>query len=352
MLEEVKDPEVLASENDRQEIMGGYLEKANFECLLDKSRVRTDEKPAPLNYLLRYVDGQCDRALDFLHRGGIIMLNGQKGCRKSTLARALCNILLNGTLDENCPTITTLQPGLKVAVIDTEQFRPRIYAHAKWLQRGYKGTAPFDERLQYYSVRGYDPDTIFSIIAAVCENTRPDVLFIDVFSNLVNDINDQKESKKAVDFIYQICEFYNVAVIGVMHQNPTKEADPGNKMAGSLGTQIERAASCVLNVAKVAPGVDLVDNEGNGLGYVYNKSSIVTFTALRDREPDVKKLLLTNENEKGDFALSLQPVKIEKDGKGFAKKETLHQIPAHLVDATLRKIRAEEEKRNSPTMFE
>lgn len=92
MLENAPAPEVLASENDRQEIMGGYLEKANFECLLDKSRVRTDEKPAPLNYLLRYVDGQCDRALDFLHRGGIIMLNGQKGCRKSTLARALCNI--------------------------------------------------------------------------------------------------------------------------------------------------------------------------------------------------------------------------------------------------------------------
>ena len=357
MFEETKEPDVLVSENERKDYFAQYLDYAVSSSILEKTRVSLSQEPEPLIYLLRYVDGRCGRAVDFLHRGGIIMINGQKGCRKSTFARALLAILLNGKLEDCPPTITARLPLLKVAVIDTEQFAPRIYKHAKWLQKNYKGAVPFDERISFYSVRGYSPQEILALIAAICEETHPDVLFIDVFSNLVYDINSQEESKRAVDLIYKICEVYGVAVVGVMHQNPTrdKDKDPGDKMAGALGTQIERAASCVLNVTKVPAGVEIVEEKENGdligLGFGYNKSSIITFTALRDRYPDVPTMILTNENEKGDLALSIYPAALEKVGKGVSgdpKRDEWHRVPARCVSADFQHIYEREVQGKSP----
>lgn len=157
MFEQTKDPDVLVSENEQKDYFAQYLDYAVSSSILEKTRVSLTQEPEPLIYLLRYVDGRCGRAVDFLHRGGIIMINGQKGCRKSTFARALLAIMLNGKLEDCPPTITARLPHLKVAVIDTEQFAPRIYKHAKWLQKNYKGAVPFDERISFYSVRGYSP---------------------------------------------------------------------------------------------------------------------------------------------------------------------------------------------------
>ncbi len=331
-----------------------YCTEAQALELLQRAKITPGRKIEPLRPLLRYIDGASGRAADFLCRGTLTMITGQKGCRKSTLVRALCAVLLNGKLQgsESPETITARAAGLKIAVIDTEQHESRVQNSSNWLQSIYRQPQPFEERCEYYSGRGLNTDSLRDLCITICEHSRPDVLFLDVISHFVDDINDQKAAKFMVDFVNQICERYGVAVVGIIHQNPNKEATAADKMAGALGTKLLQAAEAVLHVARAQEGLQEVDADKNPRGFLYGRASVVTFAEYRERWPDITTILLRNENERGAYELSMQPVEIknEQEKPGLPKVLRAFIQPARIVAQVAADIARAEAAALSPSL--
>ena len=351
MFENTQDPERI---EEQQQPPKSVLETypADAVELLEAAQLTPDEQPEPLRPLLRYIDGRCGRAADFLARGTLTMITGQKGCRKSTFVRALCAILLNGSIQgENPHTLTARAAGLKIAVIDTEQHRSRVYGHYKWLQRLYKGPQPFATRCGYYSGRGMDAESLRALVCTICETAHPDVIFLDVISHFVDDINEQRPAKLFIDFINQLCNKYGCAIVGIIHQNPSKEATAADKMAGALGTKLLQAAECVLHVARTPEGSQEANGVWDDVGPLYGKGSIITFAEYRERWPDLLTLLIRNENERGEFELSIHPAEIKLEGKpGFAKYLKAFLQPENVVTHTYKQLQQAETAARSPEL--
>lgn len=354
MFETDKDPETIGAELEQQEAKKTALDlyKRDALDLMQAAALTPEDRPEPLRPLLRYIDGSCGRATDFLCRGTLTMITGQKGCRKSTFVRALCSILLNGKIQSACPhTLTARAGGLRLAVVDTEQHKSRVFRAFEWMQKSYKGTEPFANRCAFYSGRGLDADGLHDLLCTICETTRPDVVFLDVISHFVDDINDQRAAKLMVDYVNQICNEYGCAVVGIIHQNPNKEATAADKMAGALGTKLLQAAECVLHVARTPEGLQQIDADGQSMGFLFGKGSVITFAEYRERWPDILTFLIQNENEKGEYELNLQPVTIKSEGKqGFAKTLTAFLQPARMVTATAENLQRMEAAAASPLL--
>lgn len=349
MFSEDIDPEALDMEQYQEtDVLRKY--PTNARGLIDLAEITEASDVEPLKPLLRYIDGMSGRATDFLARGTLTMINGQKGCRKSTFVRAICKILLNGELSEDNPhTLTAKIKGLKVAMIDTEQHKSRLNNVRLWLQKSYTGKEPFAERFKIYEGCGKSRETLHIMAVNICEYYRPDVLVLDVISHFVNDINNQETAQEEVAFINQLCKRYDVAIIGLIHQNPSREPNAADRMTGALGTQLLRAAECVLNVARAAEGTERVDDVGEAwpsAPFLYGRGSVIEFTEYRERWPELKNMFLMNENDKGAFELSLHPArketkKIKADTKSISI-DTLYFVPCSIVTNMYKAIAREE----------
>lgn len=71
-----------------------------------------------------------------------------------------------------------------------------------------------------------------------------DLLLLDGFADLCNNVNDPEESNALVAHLMGVANKYNVAVLGVLHLNPGSEA----KSRGHLGSQLERKSKTVLQI--------------------------------------------------------------------------------------------------------
>lgn len=370
MINNDKDPAEIVEGTEQEQRQADplalYKDPQQWQNLLQAAELQEGEKVEPLRPLLRYIDGKstiseaCNdyRPVDFLCRGTLTMITGQKGSRKSTLVRALCAVLLNSSLHDGiCPdTLKALQPGLRIATVDTEQHRSRVANLRNWLQRTYRGTENFADRCGYYSARGLGVDELRALCVAICETKHPDVLFLDVIRDFVEDINNQEQSKFVIDFINNLCNRYGVAVVGIIHQNPSKEATAGDKMAGALGTKLLQAAEAVLHIDRVKPGAKMIDPDKVEKDYtgdfIFGRASVITFAEYRDRWPDITTMLLKNENAKGEFALSLQPAQADEKqvAPGLSKTQHFTLQPARLVSAAARQIEEREQKENTPEL--
>lgn len=296
--------------------------------LLSAAELSPENEPPELVPLLFYIDGQCERETPLLNRGTLSMITGQKGCRKSTFVYALCNVLLNGKMQSECAhTFTTNKYKLRIAVIDTEQTPARLHSRLKWLQTTYTHGSEFVRNFTMLSAYGKSSYELRNMLVTLCSVKAPDIIFIDVISSLVDEINDQTEAKETIDLLNQICNKYGTAIVGTIHQNPSTKADAADKMQGAIGTKLWQAAECVLNVARAKEEDTLADGTK-----LFANSSVISFVEYRDRLPDVRQILLQNMKDGG---LNLQPV---SKAKAPAGKMMYEPIKAGAVDFVYNKL--------------
>lgn len=93
------------------------------------------------------------------------------------------------------------------------------------------------------------PELIKTIVE-MCEEEHPYLVIIDGLVDLVEDFNDQKESKKSVDRITHICTKYSCGVIVTLHQNPLTSQSSTAKSRGHLGSHLEQKAIATLVTTK------------------------------------------------------------------------------------------------------
>jgi hypothetical protein len=350
----MKNPEI-----DPLQVSRAVKYPENFIELAQRALVQPSENYTPLQYLFQYVDGCSDYVCNLVARGTITMITGQKGCRKSTFVRTLLQTLLLGSPQSgNRYALTSKAQRAKVVLIDTEQDKRRVANTQVFLQRlctagGKMSTSEFYDRVKCYAVRGWTCADVAKLLDYVCAEHNPDLIVIDVISNLVDDINDQAAAKLAVDNLNNLCKEYNsVAFLGVIHQNPSPTATPNDKMAGALGTKLWQAAECVLHVQAAKKDTFEKQPDNDEITSLNGKGSIITFAEYRERRPTAETMLVRNENEKGQYDTSVAPCLVEtKKERGKDPQTFVEIIKEQICRSKFEYLQAQEIERQNPKLL-
>lgn len=96
-----------------------------------------------------------------------------------------------------------------------------------------------------YHFRGKTPEEITNAVMVLLEDIRPTVVFLDGVRDLVEDFNDQKESKTMVTKLMDKALEYDCSIWSILHVNPGSD-----KARGHLGTEMQNKVSDVLTCLK------------------------------------------------------------------------------------------------------
>lgn len=138
-------------------------------------------------------------------------------------------------------------PTPKVLYIDTEQ-HPRNTAKVYRRSCNIGGLNEWVNHPNFKAIhlRGKNTTEAQKITIYAIKKYRPDICFIDGVVDLVDDFNDNKESKAFVTKLMDISQVYDCAIPCVLHVNPSTKTDSNDKMRGHLGTILAQKASDVL----------------------------------------------------------------------------------------------------------
>lgn len=181
--------------------------------------------------------------------GSLCILTGKPKARKTSF---LHSFLAAGLMMDSIWGIRTQLPDDKcdIALIDTEQSIFDLYQSLGRLSSMIGKKLDGLQNFSVYSTRAGDVDKTMAVIEKICEqNPKIGLMAIDGLIDLVNDINDVREAKWAINFLKKICDKYNVAIIGIIHQNKAT-----NYSLGHLGSFASRFAQSELSIEKLDDG--------------------------------------------------------------------------------------------------
>lgn len=177
--------------------------------------------------------------------GSLMVLTGKPKARKTTFLHAfLAAGLLKDSIWKIRVSLTETQP--EICLIDTEQSYFDLFQSLKRLAAIVRRPLADIQNFSVYTARAGDVQDICQLIDQILSNNpKIGLLAIDGLLDLVNDINDVRESKSAITFIKKICDKYNVAIIGIIHQNKGT-----NFSLGHLGAFASRFAQSEFSITK------------------------------------------------------------------------------------------------------
>jgi len=164
--------------------------------------------------------------------------------------------MLNGAIRSNCGQINILY-------VDTEQ--PWRDAR-RTLRRCMKSAGyGYDEQWNQHGIKVYsvkdeeEQDRMLFIELAIKEN-KPDLVIIDGLADLIETINDEKDSKQLMAWMDAVANQYDCAVVGMLHLNFNN-----GKIGGWAGTQGYKKATDLFILKKDKKrGIFTVEHEGRG----------------------------------------------------------------------------------------
>lgn len=177
--------------------------------------------------------------------GSLAILTGKPKARKTSFLHAF---IASGILNDTIWSINVNLPAERpeIALIDTEQSLFDLYTSLNRLANMTGRNLSEIKNFSVYSARALDVLQIMQIIENICiENPKISFIAIDGLIDLVNDINDVKEAKSAINFLKHIVDKYNVAIIGIIHQNKGT-----NYSLGHLGSFASRFAQSEFSIEK------------------------------------------------------------------------------------------------------
>lgn len=147
--------------------------------------------------------------------------------------------------------LTAAGRGEKILIhIDTEQSR---WDHGQIVRSALRRAGIDEPPLWFWSfgLAGFSADALRrALIALIRDAARQGGVFaiiIDGTADLVNDVNDAKESNAFVAELHRMAIEHDCPIINVVHENPGQDA---GKMRGHFGSQLERKAESNLRLRK------------------------------------------------------------------------------------------------------
>jgi archaellum biogenesis ATPase FlaH len=132
----------------------------------------------------------------------------------------------------------------KIGYFDTESNQTDFYNNLKRIKYMAK-IKNFPKNFNAYNTRIDSTETNKILIEAYILVHQPKIVFVDGLLDLLNNYNDEKESRELIVWLKKITSEYNILIIGVVH---TGKKD--NHTLGHFGSMVDRYAQSVLEVVK------------------------------------------------------------------------------------------------------
>lgn len=229
---------------------------------IKKTRITIANKPSEKSYRLKYTDFKSrsnglfeDKTYNLGADGSIIVITGEAKAGKSALLAAV----ISSGFDEKEKCGFVLENSGDIVIIDTEQEEIWAYKYALRMCQ-MAGMDELPSNVHFYSWAGVDgaKERMKYLKKVVEMHPNMTTLMIDGIKDFVVDfVGDIKEVDSVMSYLKFVNSGREVKAITfvVAHVNPGTKKNPGSKVRGTLGTELQNKTSCILHVLKPEEGV-------------------------------------------------------------------------------------------------
>lgn len=176
-----------------------------------------------------------------ISKEGIIVVNAKWKQGKSLAVYALLSSIVSGTPIDTFMPDPENRPRLAI-VFDTEMDKTDLQVRARCV---YKMLGEQRNRFMIVPVKGLSLEDCKAVIEDITTKFQPDIVALDVITNMVNDINSPAE---CADFRHWLDKYSKQkTVFAVIHQNKGKE---DSNATGHLGSKVMQSCAESFNVTK------------------------------------------------------------------------------------------------------
>jgi hypothetical protein len=177
----------------------------------------------------------------FNFRGSLSIISGLPKARKTTLN---LGIFFSMLCDKEIFGFKSKQMS-NLIYIDTEQTEADMFRNYQYCKK-ITGCNPDINKAKIFLFRTLEPEEILLRINEIILTHKPQVIFIDSLTDLVNNINDILECKHVLNMIKNITSINNLSCIALLHNSKNNH----NYTLGHLGSGADRTAQSVIAVRK------------------------------------------------------------------------------------------------------
>jgi hypothetical protein len=181
-------------------------------------------------------------------RGNFVAINGRPKSRKSVIASAIMSACF---CDGFLGFTTTFKKAPKVLHLDTEQGFGHWVENARRVIRD-AGLVKSPETFASHHSRDAEPDFRLDLLGYALSVYSPDVLIVDGITDLVYDINDNKEATRTGSKLMKWSVQYNCLIIVVIHLTKSN-----GYMTGVLGSLLEKKCQTAIKCEKDEENEDI-----------------------------------------------------------------------------------------------
>ena len=215
------------------------MSKKDLEKLLSDAHYKENYVPKPGNVVLK-IDGCIIGTL-----GNFVVYSGLPKTGKSTFINAALASSFSELREHfRHKLILDHLPNKHVGYFDTESSLDDFYNNMdriKFIAR----TTKLPDTMNIFSTREHDADTNRLLIEYYLAKWKPAILIIDGLLDIINNFNDERESKLIIQWLKVITKQCNVLIIGVIHLGKKD-----NHTLGHFGSMIDRYAQSVMEVSR------------------------------------------------------------------------------------------------------
>ena len=209
-------------------------EAIDIKKLLESRAYKVGYKPPPEDVLLTIMNENIGS------RGNFVVLSGLPKAGKSTFLNA---IIASAYTHYDIFNIKLRNAG-NIGYFDTESSQSDFYNNIYRI-RSFAGFVELPNTFQAYCTR-IDPfEFQRALIEKYIELYAPAVLIIDGLLDLIQNYNDERESRALIDWLKIITAENNILVIGCIHLGKKD-----NHTLGHFGSMVDRYAQSVLEIVK------------------------------------------------------------------------------------------------------
>lgn len=134
----------------------------------------------------------------------------------------------------------------EIGFFDTDQSRYDFYGNVTLINQ-LAGLQSAPDHFHAYNVRRDEPGTIIGMLNEFLkQNTQCGMLLLDNIGDLLNNFNDEGQSKTLINYLKRITDEKNICIVATLHLGKSN-----NTTIGHLGAMADRYAQTILECDKV-----------------------------------------------------------------------------------------------------
>lgn len=189
-------------------------------------------------------------------RKSITSITGKKGTHKSRLMETCLAIMLADTEYAGIFRSADIKEAPFIIWVDTE--RDQEYQFPEALQKVFAAAGnkyKIPDNVELVSLTTEPRENRFEYVKEVVSDAWKNnmnqaiVLAIDVSTDMIINFNDPAESLKAIDYLIDLINTYDVTIMVVIHQNPGKGDSKQGGGRGHFGTELGNKSTTEISVS-------------------------------------------------------------------------------------------------------